>query len=497
VAVNGLWTSGVFVANALVMFFLSPVVVSTLGDVSYGIWAIVLSLTGYFGFADLGVRPAVVYYVAHHDALGEHEEVNRYANSAFVAFAAFGLVLFALAAVAAPYVPTWFREIPAARARDATYATLVMGLTFALTLPLNAFSAVVVGKQRYQLLVTVDLCVLGVKAAATLLVLRAGGGLVGLALVGLGVDLLEMGGKTLAAFRIEPTLRFAPGLVTRARVRNLLGYGGRATVVSLALLLIWRTDAIVIGAMISASAAGRFAVGANLPFYARAFATAAGRVLTPAASGLAARGDTPGLRAMLVRGSRSMLLVSGAMLVYLLVAGQPFLARWQGEAYRGDSSMVLLVLTLGAIGPIAGYPFEAVLYGTNRLKALALLSIAEGVGNLALSIALAIPFGIVGVALGTAIPSILVRLVALPLYAARAFEGRFALMARRAWIVPLAAAAATLALLRLVVAPSDTLSWPALLGLAAASQVVFLALYAVLARWAPPALRLEGAEASA
>ena len=495
--VNGFWTSGVFLANALVMFLVSPLVVSTLGNVSYGIWAIVMSLTGYFGFADLGVRPAVVYFVARHDALGEHDEVNGYVNAAFTTFAACGLVLFGIAALAAPFVPHWFREVPASRAGDASLALLITGATFALTLPFQAFSAVVVGKQRYRVLATVDLGVLLLKAGATVATLRAGYGLVGLALVNLSAELLEMALKTAAAFRLEPTLRFAPRLATRERARRLLGYGGRATLVNLSGMLIWRTDAIVIGATISVEAAGLFAVGANLAFYARSFATAAGRVLTPAASGLEARGDLAGLRGMLARGSRSMLLVSTAMLVYLVACGEPFLARWQGEAYRGASSAVLLVLALGAVGPIAGQPFEAVLYGTNRMKALAVLSIAEGFANLALSIALAFPFGIVGVAIGTAIPSLAVRLVALPYYAAKEFHGRYGAMARRAWTVPIVAGLATYALLRLVVAPSDSLGWPALFGLAAACQAVYLAVYALLARRAPAGLRVEGAEAAA
>ena len=497
VVVNGIWTSSAFVANALLMFFVSPIVVSTLGEVSYGIWAIVLSLTGYFGFADLGVRPAIVYYIARHDALGEHEEVNRYVNTAFSTLLVCGLVLFGLAALAAPHVPHWFKDIPAGRAHEASVATLITGLTFALTLPLNAFSAVVVGKQHYRTLVSIDLVVLALKAGATVVVLKSGYGLVGLALVNLGADLVEMGAKSAAAFRILPTLRFAPWLLTVDRAKRLLGYGGRAILVSLSQLLIWRTDAMVIGATISAKAAGHFAIGAMLPFYARGFAGAAGRVLTPAASALEARGDLAGLRALLTRGSRSMLLVSVAMLVYLVAAGEPFLAQWQGEAFRGGPATVLLILSLGALGPIAGQPFEAILYGTNRMRALAALSIVEGVANLALSIALVFPLGIVGVALGTAIPSLLVRLVALPMYAAREFGGTYGELARRAWTVPVAAGLVTFAVLRLVVRPADAIGWPALLGLAAGCQVVFLAIYALLARRAPRSLRLPELEATA
>src|SRR5436190_17042547 len=48
------WTTGVMLASVLITFFVSPIVVAALGDERYGVWAIVMSMTGYLGIADLG-----------------------------------------------------------------------------------------------------------------------------------------------------------------------------------------------------------------------------------------------------------------------------------------------------------------------------------------------------------------------------------------------------------------------------------------------------------
>lgn len=490
VVVNSLWTTGVFVANAVVMFFLSPYVLRTLGKGAYGVWEIVMSLTGYLGFADLGVRPAVVYFVARHDAKGERDEVNRYVNAALVTFGACGALVLAAAFVVAPFVPRWF-DVSAARAGETSLAVLLTSASMALTLPLNAFSAVVVGKQRYGLLCGTDLLVLAGKAAGTLYVLSAGHGLLGLAWVTVGADVLEMAVKAAWAFRIEPGLRVAPSLATRDRCRALMRYGGAALLVSLAQLLIWRTDALVIGATLGAEAVAVFAVGSKLPTYARSLTTAASRVLTPAATRLEALGDRAGLLRMLGRGSRSMLLVGGAILAYLLGVGEPFLVRWQSAEFRGEAVAVLVCLTVGAVGPIAAYPFEAVLYGAGRVRLLGILSLVEAVANLVASLLLARPLGVLGVALGTTVPSLVVRLLILPACAARSFGGGYLALALRAWTTPLLATTAVALALRALVDPATPLGWPALLGLAAGTQVVFLALHALLARLAPPALRLE------
>ncbi len=241
--------------------------------------------------------------------------------------------------------------------------------------------------------------------------LAAGHGILGLAWVTVGADVVEMAVKAAWAFRIEPGLRIAPSLATAGRCRALMRYGGAALLVSLAQLLIWRTDAIVIGATLGAEAVAVFAVGSKLPTYARSLTTAASRVLTPAATRLEALGDRAGLLRMLGRGSRSMLLVGGAILAYLLGVGEPFLVRWQSAEFRGEAVAVLVALTVGAVGPIAAYPFEAVLYGAGRVRLLGILSVVEAAANLTASLLLARPLGVVGVALGTTVPSLVIRLL--------------------------------------------------------------------------------------
>lgn len=487
---NGLWTTGVFLANALVMFLLSPFVRKSLGNSAYGVWEVVISLTGYFGFADLGIKPAAVYFVARHDALKEPHRVNQYANTAFVVFAIAGGLVFLVSLACAPWFTGWF-HVPAEQAADARLALIVTSASIAGTLPLHAYSAVVIGKQRYALTSSTDLVVLAAKTAATVYVLTHGGGILALAWIAMGADVLEMGAKSWLGFRAEPALRFHPKLADRASARGLLAFGLGAIIVNLAQLLVWRTDALVIGATIGAEAVAIFAVGSKIPFYARSMTGAASRVLAPAATRLDATGSKAELLRMLSRSSKTMLLVAGAMIAYLLAVGAPFLARWQGEEFRGEAFTVMAVLALGAIGPIAAQPFEHVLYGARKVMPLAKLSIIEGVLNLAISIALARPYGIVGVAIGTTIPGLLVRLVALPIYGVRTFGGKFGPFALRSFVVPIVACALTTFALKAFVSRESELGWPALLGLAAAAQVVFLAIATALTRATPRAWKSE------
>ena len=51
---------------------------------------------------------------------------------------------------AAPFVSGWFR-VPAELQGETVIATLIVGVLYGLYLPLNAFSAVLIGKQRFDI----------------------------------------------------------------------------------------------------------------------------------------------------------------------------------------------------------------------------------------------------------------------------------------------------------------------------------------------------------
>jgi O-antigen/teichoic acid export membrane protein len=75
------WTS--YVVTAAIGFVLAPVVVHSLGNTGYGLWTLILSMTGYFGLLDLGIRSSVGRFVTRHLALGDEVSVNRIASTAF------------------------------------------------------------------------------------------------------------------------------------------------------------------------------------------------------------------------------------------------------------------------------------------------------------------------------------------------------------------------------------------------------------------------------
>jgi len=64
-------------ANLVVMFFLSPFIIHTLGSVEYGIWGLLGVLTGYAGLLDLGVRVSTSRYIVLYFGKGDDVRLDE------------------------------------------------------------------------------------------------------------------------------------------------------------------------------------------------------------------------------------------------------------------------------------------------------------------------------------------------------------------------------------------------------------------------------------
>src|SRR6202162_163075 len=68
--------------TTVVGFFLSPFVVHRLGNLTYGVWVIIMSLVAYMNLLDLGLRGAVTRFVSKGTAQENHDDASRAVSGA-------------------------------------------------------------------------------------------------------------------------------------------------------------------------------------------------------------------------------------------------------------------------------------------------------------------------------------------------------------------------------------------------------------------------------
>jgi O-antigen/teichoic acid export membrane protein len=434
---------------------MAPFVVHRLGATGYGVWTLVVSLTGYFGMLDLGLRQSVGRFVARHMALKDDDNVNRTISSALAMLGAAG-VLGLLATVIANFSFGIFR-IDLHSQADARIALLIAGVNISIALPLSVFNAVLFSLERFDVVSRITVIGALTRSMLVILALSRGHGLIALA----SVTLLASSGEYIAAALCARTLY--PGLSPRrsyvdfARCRELFGFGIYRFIWIVANQLIFYTDTLVIGIFLNAAAITYYAIAGSLINYGRNIVSLAADTFYPAATRLDARNDTSGLQDLLVLGTRIALAVGLPLCLGFLFLGKQFITLWMGPGYA-ISSVYLIVLTIPQVSSMSQYISALILVGMAKHKVLAYVTLLEGIANLVLSIVLVRKIGLIGVAWGTAIPHAITTTLVIPFYTLRTLEMRWSDYVVRGFVRPILAAVpaagACYAFSILVVSPS-------------------------------------------
>jgi O-antigen/teichoic acid export membrane protein len=422
-----------YAATLLVGFFLAPLVVHRLGTAGYGVWTLVVSLTGYCGLLDLGLRSSVVRFVVRHVAENDHQKVNTTLSSALAMLVGAGLLALAVTIVL-NLTFGMFAVDPQYR-YEARAALLVTGLNVSLILPLSVFSAILPSLERYDVMNTVTVCGAMVRALLVVTVLKLGYGIIALALVSFAMSTGEYATMAICAKVLYPPLRVTWRSVDVASCRELFGFGLFRFVWIVANQLIFYTDSVVIGLFVNASAITTYAIAGSLINYGRNIVSLATDTLFPAATRLDTRRDQAGLREIYVVGTRLGLLMGLSLCLGYICFGKMFIYLWMGDKYTG-SAAILLVLTIAQFVSMSQYMSALILLGTGRHRLLAFVALGEAFANLFLSIILVQRMGVIGVAWGTVIPQLISTGVVLPYFTLRSLEMGPAHYVRRAYARP-------------------------------------------------------------
>jgi O-antigen/teichoic acid export membrane protein len=199
----------------------------------------------------------------------------------------------------------------------------------------------------------------------------------------------------------------------------------------------FKTDTIVIGSMLSAAAITYFNIGSRIVNYAGEVVTALAQNVLPMASQSEATGNMDRLRKVFVAGNRFCAFTIFPITATLLILGKSVIEVWVGKKYIATSYPVLVILVIPTTIWYAQAASGRVLFGISKHRTWAFVTLSEGICNLILSILLVRPYGIIGDALGTAIPLACSMIFFMPGHLCRQLGIRLRTYLRQAYVLPL------------------------------------------------------------
>jgi O-antigen/teichoic acid export membrane protein len=421
--------------NVVSGIFLSPFILHRLGDEAFGLWILIFSVTGYYGLFDLGIRSSIVRYVAKYSATEEYDELNRLLNTAMFSYSGIGVIAMLITLIATYYVNSIFK-IPSEFVGTARWLLLMVGASVSLGFPLGVFSGILEGLQRFYVLNFTNITSTILRAVLIFIALQHGGGLLSVALITVVFPLIN--GMVNAAVALRHlSLRIGWRYVNRTSLRLIAGYSGTTFLIIVAGRMRFKSDAMVIGTFVSAAAITYFTIGSRLVDYSSEVVSSLAQLFIPMSSQSQAKGDLDGLRKIFVVGNRACAFIIFPITAILTVLGKSVIEAWMGAKYVPASYPVLLVLLYPTTLMLAQSASGRTLWGMAKHRTWAWVVLVEGISNLILSVILVRPYGIVGDAIGTAIPLTCSMIFFLPRHLCKLLGIKLRTYLSRAFLLPL------------------------------------------------------------
>ncbi|OGS26267.1 MAG: hypothetical protein A2339_01575 [Elusimicrobia bacterium RIFOXYB12_FULL_50_12] len=396
-----------------------PFIIHSLGDHMYGLWIFVGSFLGYYGLMDFGLNSAVQRFISKAVGTNDIEEENRICNTAlgvFTVIGGFALIMSFVVAFIVPLLVVNITEVSLFRK-----LILILGINFSIGFPLRVFAGILAANIRFELSSMVDLSKLAIRTLLIYIFLLDGYGVIALAVITATLDIYAYSVKYFIVRKLYKHIVLSSRYFDKSRIRTLFGYSVYTFVAQVADQLRFNIDNLVITVFIGLSSVTPYSIGARFIAYFSEFISAATGMLAPVFSQYHAAEQYDLLKEKYlfmtkINGYLSF-LVGGLLAIF----SREFIIRWAGPEYLVSYS-VILVLLIPRIFALMQVPSIQMLFGISKHKFFTVSNSIEGILNLIASVVLVKYYGILGVALGTAIPMITVKLFIQPIYTCKAIR---------------------------------------------------------------------------
>jgi O-antigen/teichoic acid export membrane protein len=391
-----------YLVDAVIGLVMLPFNLHHLGMAAYGVWMLTTSLTVYFGMLDMGYGGALVRFVARYRAKRDAEALNEVLSTISVVYTAIGVAAYLLVLVVA-FNLTHFMKLTPDQIQISRALLLIIGANVSARFIFGVYGGVIVGFQRYHLNNITSIGTSIAVAAANVIVLISGFGLVPLVAATTAVRIAALLVYRLNAYRVYPGLRVNWAMFKSERLREVSGFSVYMLVLDGAYKLNYSTDVLVIGAFIGAPAVALWSPAQRLVELMLRLSNQLSDALFPIVVDCDTNQSLRRLQRVFVQGTRLSLATAIPIAGGCALLSGPLLTAWLGPAFT-QTAIIAQILAVVVIIRVGSSTASVILKGAGLHRRLTALIAIMGIGNLGLSVALIPSMGLTGVAVGTLIP---------------------------------------------------------------------------------------------
>ena len=402
--------------NTLTVIVYQKIVIGMLGESEYGLYQLAASIINYLSVMDLGFNSGIVTYTAKYRATEREADVKKLHGMFMVIFCGIGIVAVLIGSVITLNVQTFFAasmtatEIAKSRVIMAVL-TVNLGLTFALSI----YNAIIVAYEKFIFVKILTIVRSLLNPLIMIPLLWLGGDSITMVIVLSGVNVFCLLLNYLYS-RVKLGVKVKYCGFDKAIFGEIFGYSIFIFLAEIVDKVNWTVDQIILGVVSGTKQVAVYSVASTYNQLVTNLSGCISSVMLPGLAAMVARGeDDSRINDLFIKSSRIQIYTILMVFCGFALVGREFVL-WHAGKECIDAYVVALILMGGALIPITQSVAIAIVKAKDKFKFRAILLFCMAVANVGISIPLAMKFGSIGSAVGTAIALVFANIIIINIY---------------------------------------------------------------------------------
>lgn len=404
--------------NIGITFLYTPFMLNMMGKSEYGLYSLVYSVIAYLSVLDMGFGNAMVRFVSKNQARGDKKKEHEINGLFLLLYLATGLISLIIGLILFANTQNLFgNTLNADEIAKTKVIMLILIGTISLSFPLSVFDSYAIASERFVFLKILDI-------------------LKHLAIPGLMIPILFMGGKSIAMVIVTSAVTLGYHIITmiycfkKLKMRIKLSFKDvdKTLLKTITAYSFWvflniiidslynNTDQVILGSVCGTTAVAVYAIAAKISSTNTSFSTAISSLFLPKITKtLEEKDGDKKVSDIFIKVSRLQMYVMVLILSGFVIFGRAFIKLWVGEDYM-DAYLIILLLIAPAIVPLTQNIGISIIQAKNKHQFRSIIYLIIAIINIAISIPLAMKYGGIGAAIGTALANIAGQIITMNIF---------------------------------------------------------------------------------
>ena len=381
----------------ILSILLTPYLIHNLGAENYGLWILLLSTLGWFNFIDLGFSYAVQRNITIYLEQQSNHKINQVFSVAIVLFSTLGLIA-TLGILTLAIYPSLLGVEGSIR-HTASISLSFLAIKVLLDFIMNSFHGFYAAYLRQDIDAKISTLNTIIKSVC-IYYLILDFNIYGAVAATIFADIITHSLKIYFAKKLHPSFKFQLHLVKFIEVKKLFAFSKHLVLNGIAKSANQRVDPIIISHLLNLNTLALFSIISGLVTKVEAFVNSAVGIFQAPLTKLVARGaPIEGVFKQIVSINYFIVLI---FYTPLAILAEDFIYLWIGPEYTGAAELAP-ILGMAFICKTISRPVSSLLLAQSNHKLLSVVNLFGTVINIAISIVLGGMFGLLGIAISTAI----------------------------------------------------------------------------------------------